>query len=109
MSTKLQPADIASFFASVDRRLDEREPAPDGEVDEVRRDVELIMADLDKKLVLTGFGEGDLEQAMGGRLAERLKQLDDQDWSKPVDFGSDTTLLDHARAAVDDAAKHLRS
>ena len=52
MSNERQPIDLASFFASGDRRLDEREPVADDELDETRRDIELIVADLDKKLVI---------------------------------------------------------
>lgn len=110
MSTQLKPVDIASFFASLDRRLDEREPVSEGEVDEPRRDVEMILADLDKTLVLLGFGEGELEQPLGRRVADRLQRLDDEAWSKPAAVeGGGPTLLEAVRASVDDASAALRT
>lgn len=112
MSSDLQPVDLAAFFASLDRRLDDRTPAPEGEVDEPRRDIELQLAELDKQLVLLGYGEGDLEQAMGRRVADRLRALDDDAWSQPasVDPGdrNPSTLLQHVRSVAAGAAAALR-
>jgi hypothetical protein len=109
MSTKLQPVDLATFFASLDRRLDERAPTPEDEVDEPRRDVELMLAELDKRLVLLGFGEGDLDKPMGHRVSERLAALDDEQWTKPAaEYTDDTTLLEHVRGVVEEAAAALR-
>ncbi len=113
MTTDLQPVDLATFFASLDRRLAERPPAGDGEVDETRRHVELQLAELDKQLVLLGLGEGDLEQPMGSRVADRLRHLDDDAWSAPasVDPGErdDRSLLQHVRTVAAGAAAALRS
>lgn len=109
MTTQLKPVDLASFFASLDRRLDEREPRAEGEIDEGRRDVEMILADIDKRLVLLGFGEGELEQPLGRRVADRLQRLDDDDWSKPAAVdGTGPSLLETVRRAVDDASASLR-
>jgi hypothetical protein len=109
MSTKLQPVELPTFFSSLDRRLDERGPVGADEIDEPRRDVELMLAELDKRLVLLGFGEGDLDTPMGQRVGARLAELDDEQWSKPVaEFEPDTTLLEHVRSVVEDAAAALR-
>lgn len=112
MSNELQPLDLATFFASLDRRLDERDDPEPGEVDEVRRDLELVAAELDKALVLLGYGEGDLELPIGRRVGERLRQLDDAQWSAPATTGavdpSPITLLDHVRGLVNEAGARLR-
>ena len=109
MSTQLQPLDIATFFASLDRRLDERGPVAEGEVDDAKRDVELMVADVDKKLVLLGFGEGDIETPLAKRVADRLQKLEGDDWSRPASLEpNDRSLLDHVRSVVDDASSALR-
>ncbi len=111
MNSTLQPTDLAAYFASLDRRLDERAPAADDGVDETARDVAQELADLDKRLVLLGLGEGDLEQPIGQRLAERLRRVDDEAWSKPYAPDSpdrDASLLEHVRAVVDRTAAALR-
>lgn len=112
MTSDLQPVDLAAFFASLDRRLDERSPAADGEVDEPRRDIELQLAELDKQLVLLGYGEGDIEQPMGHRVAERLRAIGEEEWSRPasVDPGDrdPATLLQHVRSVASGAAASLR-
>ncbi len=108
MSTQLLPFDLAAFFASLDRRLKERPDPPEGEVDEGKRDVELTMAGIDKQLVLLGLGKGDIEQPLGARVAERLKRLNDEDWSKPLSIAPGSPrLLDHVRTEVDQAAQAL--
>ncbi|MEZ5233253.1 MAG: hypothetical protein AB7W59_02450 [Acidimicrobiia bacterium] len=113
MTADLQPVDLAAFFASLDRRLEERPNPAEGEVDEARRDIELQLAELDKQLVLLGMGEGDLDLPMGQRVADRLRRLDDDDWAarSSVDPGdrSETSLLQRVREVAAEASRTLRS
>ncbi len=98
-------AELPSFFASLDRRLDKRKDPPEGEVDETRREVELALADIDKQMVLLAYGEGDLEQPLGKRVGDRLEKLSDEEWSKPLPTDPEKPLfVDYVRTRADQVA-----